>query len=218
APTPIVVYIPQSLQERQHKDKQQNEETSVFRNCFVNTSHQQLTKTRHGLTGQNKSVQQKSVDFTEFCNLPSDPGQGTTFTFFVYYKHEEDKCLPFFYQGQGGNANRFKSERECMRNCSINSEKLYPTDETAACRFKYAAGGCNSYLVRYYYDSIHDKCKKFLWSGCFGNGNRFFDFKSCNRTCVGIHGELITISSYLFVFFFSLIFNNMLMLILLVLR
>uniref|UniRef100_A0A3B5MY82 BPTI/Kunitz inhibitor domain-containing protein n=1 Tax=Xiphophorus couchianus TaxID=32473 RepID=A0A3B5MY82_9TELE len=65
---------------------------------------------------------------TEFCNLPSDPGEGTTFTFFVYYKHEEDKCLPFFYQGQGGNANRFKSERECMRNCSINSEKLYPMD------------------------------------------------------------------------------------------
>uniref|UniRef100_A0A3B5N0R1 BPTI/Kunitz inhibitor domain-containing protein n=1 Tax=Xiphophorus couchianus TaxID=32473 RepID=A0A3B5N0R1_9TELE len=74
---------------------------------------------------------------TEFCNLPSDPGEGTTFTFFVYYKHEEDKCLPFFYQGQGGNANRFKSERDC------------------------------------------------------------------NRTCVGIHGELITISSYLFVAAFS---------------
>uniref|UniRef100_A0A3B5MSS8 BPTI/Kunitz inhibitor domain-containing protein n=1 Tax=Xiphophorus couchianus TaxID=32473 RepID=A0A3B5MSS8_9TELE len=72
----------------------------------------------------------------QFCNLPSDPGEGTTFTFFVYYKHEEDKCLPFFYQGQGGNANRFKSERDC------------------------------------------------------------------NRTCVGIHGELITISSYLFVGFF----------------
>ncbi|XP_043979690.1 BPTI/Kunitz domain-containing protein [Gambusia affinis] len=125
----------------------------------------------------------------EFCKLPSDAGHGSTFTFFVYYKHEEDKCLPFFYQGQGGNANRFRSERECLRNCSFNSEMLYPMDETEACHFRYATGGCNSYLVRYYYDSIYDKCKKFLWSGCFGNGNRFFDFDSCNRTCVGIHDE-----------------------------
>uniref|UniRef100_A0A3P9NWZ1 BPTI/Kunitz inhibitor domain-containing protein n=1 Tax=Poecilia reticulata TaxID=8081 RepID=A0A3P9NWZ1_POERE len=75
----------------------------------------------------------------------------TTFTFSVYYKPEEDKCLPFFYQGEGGNANRFRSERHC------------------------------------------------------------------NSTCVGIHGELITISSCVFVFF-CCFFNNMLMLIYLVLR
>ncbi|XP_007556856.1 kunitz-type serine protease inhibitor bitisilin-3 [Poecilia formosa] len=125
----------------------------------------------------------------EFCNLPQDPGQGSTFTFSVYYKPEEDKCLPFFYQGEGGNANRFRSERQCMRNCSFNFEKLYPTDETEACHFKYAPGGCNSKRLRYYYDAIHDKCKTFFWTGCFGNGNRFFDLESCNRTCVGIHDE-----------------------------
>uniref|UniRef100_A0A3B3TXE8 BPTI/Kunitz inhibitor domain-containing protein n=1 Tax=Poecilia latipinna TaxID=48699 RepID=A0A3B3TXE8_9TELE len=134
---------------------------------------------------------------TEFCNLPQDPGQGSTFTFSVYYNPEEDKCLPFFYQGEGGNANRFRSERQCMRNCSFNFETLYPTD---ACHFKYAPGGCNSKRLRYYYDAIHDKCKTFFWTGCFGNGNRFFDLESCNRTCVGIHGELITISSCVLVF------------------
>uniref|UniRef100_A0A3Q2PVM1 BPTI/Kunitz inhibitor domain-containing protein n=1 Tax=Fundulus heteroclitus TaxID=8078 RepID=A0A3Q2PVM1_FUNHE len=64
----------------------------------------------------------------KFCRLPMDPGQGTNFSFAVYYDHKQDKCMPFFYQGQGGNANRFRNERECLRNCSINSEKTYPMD------------------------------------------------------------------------------------------
>lgn len=55
-------------------------------------------------------------------------GQGTSFIFAVYYDAASDQCKPFFYQGQGGNANRFVTERECMRNCSVNSENLYPMD------------------------------------------------------------------------------------------
>ncbi|KAM4734061.1 inter-alpha-trypsin inhibitor [Anableps anableps] len=125
----------------------------------------------------------------EFCKLASDPGEGTTFSFAVYYSYEKDKCLPFFYQGQGGNANRFQSERECIRNCSFQSEESYPMDATEACHFKKMSGGCNGKYLRYYYDSIHDKCKTFFWTGCFGNGNRFFDIDTCNTTCVGIHDE-----------------------------
>ena len=58
-----------------------------------------------------------------------------------------------------------------------------------ACHFKKAVGECSGQFLRYYYDSVHDKCKKFLWSGCIGNGNRFFDQASCNATCDGIHGQ-----------------------------
>ncbi|XP_036005361.1 BPTI/Kunitz domain-containing protein isoform X7 [Fundulus heteroclitus] len=125
----------------------------------------------------------------EFCRLPMDPGQGTDFSFAVYYDHEQDKCIPFFYQGQGGNANRFSNERECLRNCSINSEKTYPMNATAACHLTKQIGGCSGNYLRYYYDSARDKCKKFIWSGCFGNGNRFFDSKSCEDTCLGIHDD-----------------------------
>ncbi|XP_051237907.1 BPTI/Kunitz domain-containing protein [Dicentrarchus labrax] len=125
----------------------------------------------------------------DFCQMPSDGGHGPSFLYALYYDASQDLCSPFIYKGQGGNKNRFANERECMRNCSANAENVYPVDASQACHFKKAQGKCNSNLLRYYYDSIHNKCKKFLWTGCIGNGNRFFDFNSCNTTCVGIHDD-----------------------------
>ncbi|XP_072242004.1 inter-alpha-trypsin inhibitor isoform X2 [Leuresthes tenuis] len=109
--------------------------------------------------------------------------------FSVYYDADSDQCKPFFYQGEGGNANRFVNERECLRNCSAKAAELYPMDASKACHFKYLKGGCNGNYLRYYYDSHHDKCKKFIWTGCIGNGNRFFDIETCNTTCAGIHND-----------------------------
>uniref|UniRef100_A0A3B4G477 BPTI/Kunitz inhibitor domain-containing protein n=1 Tax=Pundamilia nyererei TaxID=303518 RepID=A0A3B4G477_9CICH len=65
---------------------------------------------------------------SEFCRLPSDAGQGTSFNFAVYYDVSKDQCSPFLYNGEGGNANRFQNERECLRNCSVNAEDVYPMD------------------------------------------------------------------------------------------
>ncbi|XP_028286297.1 kunitz-type serine protease inhibitor bitisilin-3 [Parambassis ranga] len=125
----------------------------------------------------------------DFCRLPKDEGEGLNFDFFVYYDAATDQCNPFIYKGEGGNANRFVNERECIRNCSANARSRYPVDVTEACHFKHLVGGCNGNYLRYYYDSVHDKCKKFIWSGCIGNGNRFYDFDSCNKTCAGIHDD-----------------------------
>uniref|UniRef100_A0A8D3AXZ0 Si:dkeyp-73b11.8 n=1 Tax=Scophthalmus maximus TaxID=52904 RepID=A0A8D3AXZ0_SCOMX len=124
-----------------------------------------------------------------FCQLPPSAGNGLEFIVAFYYNHTKDQCNPFMYNGEGGNSNRFVNERECIRNCSANAENIYPTDESLACHFKKAIGQCRGQLLRYYYDSVHDKCKKFIWSGCIGNGNRFFDQGSCNSTCAGIHDD-----------------------------
>uniref|UniRef100_A0A8C6SVS5 BPTI/Kunitz inhibitor domain-containing protein n=1 Tax=Neogobius melanostomus TaxID=47308 RepID=A0A8C6SVS5_9GOBI len=124
----------------------------------------------------------------DFCRLPKDEGQGTSFVYSVHYDQATDLCQPFLYRGQGGNQNRFSNERECMRNCSVNFDTIYPMDWTKACHFPKAEGKCSGTLLRYYYDSVHDKCKKFLYTGCFGNGNRFTDSNICNATCNGIHG------------------------------
>ncbi|MEQ2258647.1 hypothetical protein XENORESO_000737 [Xenotaenia resolanae] len=67
-----------------------------------------------------------------------------------------------------------------------DEEKTYPVDVKEACHFKHLVGGCSGRYLRYYYDSAYDKCKRFIWTGCFGNGNRFFDYKSCNTTCAGM--------------------------------
>ncbi|XP_068596029.1 BPTI/Kunitz domain-containing protein [Brachionichthys hirsutus] len=124
-----------------------------------------------------------------FCELPYDGGEGPNFNFALYYDVAKDECYPFLYKGQGGNANRFEHERECMRNCSATVENVYPMEESEACHFKHASGQCNGRYLRYYYDSIHDKCKKFHWTGCVGNGNRFLSLESCNQTCHGIHDD-----------------------------
>lgn len=65
---------------------------------------------------------------TEFCLLPKNEGEGSTFNFALYYDAAQDLCSPFIYKGEGGNGNRFANERDCMRNCSSNAEKFYPMD------------------------------------------------------------------------------------------
>uniref|UniRef100_A0AAY4DL00 BPTI/Kunitz inhibitor domain-containing protein n=1 Tax=Denticeps clupeoides TaxID=299321 RepID=A0AAY4DL00_9TELE len=129
------------------------------------------------------------------CNLPYDEGINNdgAFRIYLYYNRDSDKCLPFKYYGNGGNGNRFLSEKDCMRNCSVNAQIFYPVPDSEACHFKKVSGECFSQYLRYYYDSVHMKCKKFLWSGCVGNGNRFMDYNTCNATCSGIHGELALI-------------------------
>lgn len=125
----------------------------------------------------------------DFCHLPKDEGEGHAITFSVYYDKALDLCLPFLYKGQGGNQNRFTVERECIRNCSANAENIYPMELAKACHFPKARGNCSGTLLRYYYDSVYDRCRKFHFSGCFGNGNRFTDINICNATCDGIHDD-----------------------------
>ncbi|XP_071261084.1 kunitz-type serine protease inhibitor bitisilin-3 [Salvelinus alpinus] len=130
----------------------------------------------------------------EYCLLPQDVGTAPAsgaedFQIMLYYDAAKDLCYPFKYLGEGGNANRFTLERICMRNCSAKAEEIYPVDESQACHFKKALGECFGAYLRYYYDPIHQKCKKFHWTGCVGNGNRFIDHQACNATCAGIHDE-----------------------------
>ncbi|XP_077424570.1 inter-alpha-trypsin inhibitor [Vanacampus margaritifer] len=126
-------------------------------------------------------------EIPDFCYLPEDEGSGNSFIISLYYDVNNDQCSPFVYKGQEGNGNRFLNERECMSNCSANIDSFYPKDATAVCLLKKLNGGCNGRFLSFYYDAVHGKCKKFQWTGCHGNGNRFFDHESCNATCAGIH-------------------------------
>uniref|UniRef100_A0A3Q2VLF6 BPTI/Kunitz inhibitor domain-containing protein n=1 Tax=Haplochromis burtoni TaxID=8153 RepID=A0A3Q2VLF6_HAPBU len=110
---------------------------------------------------------------TDFCLLPPDVGQGTSFTLAVHYDVNKDQCTPFLYNGEGGNANRFENERESSKGCTLEKAEVE----------------CNGKYLRYYYDSTDKKCKRFSWTGCLGNGNRFFDYNSCNFTCAVVQGE-----------------------------
>ncbi|ETN77075.1 Kunitz/Bovine pancreatic trypsin inhibitor domain protein [Necator americanus] len=45
-------------------------------------------------------------------------------------------------------------------------------------------GSCSRELIRYYYDPIDDDCKRFTFSGCGGNTNRFMRRSNCRNRCV----------------------------------
>ncbi|XP_051740986.1 BPTI/Kunitz domain-containing protein [Ctenopharyngodon idella] len=119
----------------------------------------------------------------EACSLKPDVGTGENVVIYMHYDEEKDTCLPFRYSGQGGNANRFITEKQCMRNCSDRAEEMYPTDEKLACMLPKEIGQCTGFYLRYYYSPEHHTCKSFYWTGCVGNGNRFFSFDLCNATC-----------------------------------
>ncbi|KAI1904447.1 hypothetical protein AGOR_G00005740 [Albula goreensis] len=123
----------------------------------------------------------------EFCSFPVDPGTGEEVLVRLYYDQAQDKCVPFRYGGMGGNENRFVTDQMCMRNCSSKAVDLYPLDERLACHLKKHFGDCHSHHLVWYYDAVQAKCKKFHYTGCGGNGNKFIDERTCNATCSGIH-------------------------------
>ncbi|RCN38341.1 Kunitz/Bovine pancreatic trypsin inhibitor domain protein [Ancylostoma caninum] len=45
-------------------------------------------------------------------------------------------------------------------------------------------GSCTRELIRYYYDAVDDDCKRFTYSGCGGNANRFMRRTNCRNRCV----------------------------------
>lgn len=52
------------------------------------------------------------------CSLEKDPGSACArFSVMWYHRWETGSCERFWYGGCGGNANRFGSERDCIRAC-----------------------------------------------------------------------------------------------------
>ncbi|XP_059392240.1 BPTI/Kunitz domain-containing protein [Carassius carassius] len=125
------------------------------------------------------------------CSLEPDEGTGpeANVRSLMYYNAEKDNCFPFRYFGSGGNANRFMTEKQCMRNCSHRADELFPMDERRACYLPKKPGECVSRYQRYYYSPEHNKCMSFSWTGCVGNGNRFLTLNLCNATCYNAADE-----------------------------
>ncbi|XP_050510138.1 papilin isoform X5 [Diabrotica virgifera virgifera] len=111
------------------------------------------------------------------CSLPYDSGNCTErFTAF-YYNKEQRRCLPFIYNGCGGNSNRFNSEEQCQRQCG----EFRAQD---VCNMDRDPGPCRGYFIKYYYDRDTRRCEQFAYGGCRGNGNRFSSEEECAQICI----------------------------------
>ncbi|XP_023666963.1 thrombin inhibitor hemalin [Paramormyrops kingsleyae] len=127
------------------------------------------------------------AQLSNVCDLPVDEGHGADYLIRLYFDKTKDQCVPFAFKGQGGNGNRFITDKMCMRNCSVKAEEIYPKNETKVCRFPKSVGECFSHYLLWYYDPIIGKCKNFYYTGCGGNGNRFINSTICENTCAGVH-------------------------------
>ncbi|NXE82899.1 PPN1 protein, partial [Cochlearius cochlearius] len=91
-----------------------------------------------------------------------------------YHRRETGSCERFWYGGCGGNANRFGSQRDCIRACV----------EPAACLEARDAGPCHSFSPKWFFEGHQPgRCLLFWYGGCGGSRNRFESREQCEAAC-----------------------------------
>ncbi|XP_054711275.1 papilin-like [Uloborus diversus] len=72
----------------------------------------------------------------------------------------------------------------CVRPENCPSRAVRP--EKYTCVEEPEKGECRGYIPMYYYDAKDGTCKKFIYGGCGGNGNRHVTEKECLAHCEGV--------------------------------
>ncbi|CAD5121248.1 DgyrCDS9780 [Dimorphilus gyrociliatus] len=120
------------------------------------------------------------------CRLAPDHGPCNETVTAFYYNPKEKRCKKFEYGGCGGNLNRFPSRGECWSECSIVDIPQKDVHWYQECSKPPVQGPCNSKKIKHYYLAKSGTCRRFWYSGCGGNANRFESRKECDYTCAKI--------------------------------
>nr|XP_020633621.1 carboxypeptidase inhibitor SmCI-like [Pogona vitticeps] len=135
------------------------------------------------------------------CTLPSDHGPCKGDYIRYFYNSKSKKCETFVYGGCLGNGNTFNSLDDCEKICKVSrgphSSLPKPPNVVSAtiaalpaiCTLLPDTGPCQQYHSRYYYNMKRQKCEKFVYGGCFGNGNRFTTSGACRKKCKTSSGD-----------------------------
>ncbi|XP_047512868.1 uncharacterized protein LOC125054801 [Pieris napi] len=110
------------------------------------------------------------------CILPQEAGNCTEKRPVWSFSQTENRCVPFYYTGCGGNDNQFGSERDCVDACPS-------TFVQEVCTFPALTGECADYTLRWFYDTSKRRCRQFYYGGCGGNGNNFISERQCEDRC-----------------------------------
>ncbi|KAI2660838.1 Tissue factor pathway inhibitor [Labeo rohita] len=134
------------------------------------------------------------------CLLEDEPGpcRGLVPRYFFDYKSQE--CKRFFYGGCLGNANNFKTIKQCQEKClsaSNHMEKnapFKPEEEVVKPKTEPLAkhvdrGDCDGSERRYVHNPRTGRCQMFRYTGCGGNKNNFVHKRHCMKTCMKDHSR-----------------------------
>ena len=101
--------------------------------------------------------------------------------------------------GCQGNGNNFRSIKQCEKTCEYtNGDSTAPIikpnktkqakNKEIICNLPKMNGSCKGFgrKYRYFFNKDKNKCQRFRYSGCGGNGNNFKTKKHCLSKCVNI--------------------------------
>ncbi|XP_045125730.1 papilin-like isoform X4 [Portunus trituberculatus] len=115
----------------------------------------------------------------DLCTLPKASGLCDETLPRWYYDYSEARCMPFYYTGCDGNANRYITREECESTCPGDK----PDFDEEVCYLASSTGSCDEYEERWFFDATVGQCKSFVYSGCDGNGNNFDSYEDCENSC-----------------------------------
>ncbi|CAN7992812.1 unnamed protein product, partial [Ixodes hexagonus] len=151
---------------------------------FFNTTSSRCDVFQYkGCTGNENNFESHEdclAECEDLCHMPKDPGACATDEARenFYYNSQTGRCEAFEFTGCGGNDNRFEQIESCRTrygalSCNVADVCHQPKD----------SGPCYAYLRRFYYNSETERCEPFIYGGCMGNGNNFYNMNQCNRHC-----------------------------------
>jgi hypothetical protein len=60
----------------------------------------------------------------DICGFDKDEGEGSKNVIKWYFDHNLQKCVPFIFNGNGGNPNNFETEDLCLSTCRNKSSEI----------------------------------------------------------------------------------------------